>query len=659
MTQNNLANAYSNGIKGDKAENLETAIRYYLAAIEVRTRSAFPQDWAMTQNNLANAYSNGIKGDKAENLETAIRYYLAAIEVRNRSAFPQDWADTLFNLGLAYQKNNQKHLAYDAFADAIETVELMRYEIVSGDESKQKLAEKHNQIYRLMIEVCLAMGKPTVAIEYAERSKTRNLVEQILTRDLHKIFPPEVVKELEQLRDEIATNQNQIQTGKADNPQTLAQSLQQLRQQRNDLQNRYLPIGFGFNFARFQATLDDSTAIIQWYITFESFHTFIFTRYNPQPFVLSATIDDRKALVDWANTYIDDYYGQKDNWRTQLTPRLQELAKILHLDEILAHLPKDCQQLILIPNWHLHLFPLHALPVGESCRLDIFPKGVSYAPSCQLLLQAQKRQRPDFSHLFAIQNPTEDLTYTDLEVEVITQYFQPVNVLKKAQATLTAINNTPLNTFHCAHFSCHGYFDLTDARKSALILANAPLDTAPTQPNSERYLSLRNGEIHDLEKCLTLDRILSLKLEKCRLVTLSACETGLIDFLNYSDEYIGLPSGFLIAGSRAVVSSLWTVSDLSTAFLMMKFYQNLPTYKSLTLALNHAQKWLRNLTCEEFEAVLEQLQPQIDQILAQLKPGKRFVLEEIIAADLKEIRDRQPYPFANPFYWAAFTAAGV
>jgi CHAT domain-containing protein len=63
--------------------------------------------------------------------------------------------------------------------------------------------------------------------------------------------------------------------------------------------------------------------------------------------------------------------------------------------------------------------------------------------------------------------------------------------------------------------------------------------------------------------------------KKCRLVVLSACETGLIDFTNESDEYIGLPSGFLYAGSSSVVSSLWTVDDMSTAYLMIKFLQNL------------------------------------------------------------------------------------
>jgi CHAT domain-containing protein len=59
------------------------------------------------------------------------------------------------------------------------------------------------------------------------------------------------------------------------------------------------------------------------------------------------------------------------------------------------------------------------------------------------------------------------------------------------------------------------------------------------------------------------------------LLTLSACETGLIDFDNASDEYIGLPSGFLYAGSPSVVCTLWAVDQVSTAFLLIKFYENL------------------------------------------------------------------------------------
>ncbi|MFM6023342.1 MAG: CHAT domain-containing protein, partial [Dolichospermum sp.] len=139
------------------------------------------------------------------------------------------------------------------------------------------------------------------------------------------------------------------------------------------------------------------------------------------------------------------------------------------------------------------------------------------------------------------------------------------------------------------------------------------------------------------------------------LITLSACETGLIDLNSISDEYIGLPSGFLFAGSSSVVSSLWTVNDLSTSFLMIKFYEILFDVNlniSVAVALKEAQNWLQNLTIEELDKFLEQYQPQIDKHLAPLRPGQREIYQE----SLKQIRQRQPHPFANPYYWAGFTA---
>ncbi|MHC5824695.1 MAG: CHAT domain-containing protein, partial [Nostoc sp.] len=385
----------------------------------------------------------------------------------------------------------------------------------------------------------------TEAIEYVERSKTRSLVEQILERDSKTIFSPEVFTQLEKYRDEIAIGQYQIQNGKAENPKVLAQHLQQLRNQRNELQNQYLPVGYGFKFDSFQGSLDEHTAIIEWYILNDKMLAFIVTKQG-EVTVWQSQPEDREALYYWANKYWQNYYNQKDQWLNNLGKALKELASILHIDEILTQIPKHCDKLILIPHQFLHLFPLHAIPINQnsenlSCLLDLFAGGVSYAPSCQLLQQVKQRERPDFQSLFAIQNPTEDLNYTDLEVQVIQSYFNTANVLKKTAATLTAINNTDLNTYHCTHFSCHGYFNLTNPGKSALILANAPVADAPTKPDSERYLNLRLGETHDLDKCLTLDKIFALKLEKCRLVTLSACETGLIDFDNASDEYIGLP----------------------------------------------------------------------------------------------------------------------
>ncbi len=48
------------------------AIAHYQAALEIYTREAFPQEWAMTQNNLGAAYFNRIGGERSQNLEMAI-----------------------------------------------------------------------------------------------------------------------------------------------------------------------------------------------------------------------------------------------------------------------------------------------------------------------------------------------------------------------------------------------------------------------------------------------------------------------------------------------------------------------------------------------------------------------------------------------------------
>jgi tetratricopeptide (TPR) repeat protein len=103
MTQNNLAAAYKNRIQGEREENIEKAIAFYQAALEIYTRPAFGQDWAMIQNNLANAYRNRIKGERGENIEKAIAFYEAALEIYTRPAFGQDWAMTQNNLANAYK----------------------------------------------------------------------------------------------------------------------------------------------------------------------------------------------------------------------------------------------------------------------------------------------------------------------------------------------------------------------------------------------------------------------------------------------------------------------------------------------------------------------------------------------------------------------------
>lgn len=706
--QHNIGTAYMSiveieeRVRDERVKYVEDAIKAFEDALQVRTRETLPEKWAMTQQNLGGAYSYLYKNSQegVENLEAAIRSFLAALDVYTREGFPRNYVTTQFNLGNLYQYVKQLNKAYNTFADAIDTLEFLREEILSGssmEEDKQKLAEEWNQLYQGMVEVCVELGYYNQAIEYVERSKARNLVELIASLNFHPKgdIPVTIIKELNRLRLEIATEQRWLQLNEAANrgerdlltgelkqpidsfKATLPDlsKLNQLWQQLDELISREItPIDPNFRFAQkvesisfseIQKLTVEKTAIVEWYITGKKLFAFIVTPQSLTPIVWQSSEEDLQTLGNWYVQYLLTYNLEKDissqilsqlketTWQAKLASHLQHLTELLHLDEILSYIPPSIGQLVLIPNQFLHLFPLHALEgkrlmiKGESeeyytatgCLLELFPGGVRYAPSCQLLQQTQAKHCPNFDSLFAVQNPTQDLVYSNLEVETIQKYFKYKQILKKEDANKTNFDRyrqsqndqeqgLTLGNAHCLHFSCHGYFHLENPLLSALVLTDSRLP-------DDRYI--------DLTKCLTLVDLFTLDLSSCRLVTLSACETGLTEnYKSHSDQYIGLPSGFLVAGATSVVSSLWTVSDFSTAFLMAKFYENLQIQSSVAIALNQAQLWIRDITGVELCQWIQEKQLPLD-------PTQKLRFRRIPA---------NSQPFRDPFYWAAFCAMG-
>jgi CHAT domain-containing protein len=444
MTQNNLANAYTNRINGSRAENLELAVGFYQAALTVYTFEDFPEDWAGTQNNLATAYWQRINGSWAENLELAIGFYQAALTVYTFENFPLDNLKNLNNLGLAYlvklyyinqekpEDTNQiaatLQSAYDTFKNAITGASKLR-ELESGDEIKQKHDLQWDKLYEGMVQVCLDRQSNQEALLYAEANKARNLAEVIA----QKQETPEVLK----------------------------------------------PI----TFSEITQLLTPDTALIEWYITDKEIITFVVT----YPDVLTVHRNPQcDELIDLVNDYRADYKQSKTHWQTKLSDYLQRLAEIL---EITTILPPESTRLILIPHWLLHLFPLHALPLTEGeFLLDRFTQGIQYSPSCQLLQQITIH--PNFDQLLALQNPTSDLPYTDVEVASIAPKFAISQILPGSEASKTNLLEQyleQLENTHCAHFSCHGSFNADEPLKSFLILSGGIIAGDPPQPPLRSY----------------------------------------------------------------------------------------------------------------------------------------------------------------------------
>ncbi len=638
----------------------------------MRTFEAFPQDWAATQNSLAIAYSERIRGDKAENLEQAIASYHNALKIWTKEADPLKCLLTANNLAILHYNEKQWQPATEAYHIAIEAVENARLEALNP-QSRQETLSNAISVFHRIVQAHLNLNQPEKALEYIERSKTRNLVELMTQKNVKpQGVSQEIIDKLDELRQRWVNEQIRLQSrsinqniSSNDNltPYISDDShLKEYRQAWEDfIDEKIISIDPNFKqtqivqpitFKDIQALTDAETCLLQWYITSEKILAFIVSSDGDIKYWESSEAD-LQSFIDASDNYIQIYYSEtgKEEWINQLPNLLQTFADILHINDILALIPDTCKRLIIIPHLFLHILPLHALPVsnsplskggwGGSELHDLFPKGVQYAPSCQLLQIAQSFNNSDFNKLFAIQNPTKDLTFTDLEVNIISTLFNQSEIIAKDNATKNAvIPYLKPSDSHCHHFSCHGGFNPNNPIESALFLANKEL--------------------------LTLGEIFELNLKKSRLVVLSACETGLIDLNSISDEYIGLPSGFLFAGSPSVVSSLWTVSDLSTSFLMMKFYEILLDKNqqvSVPVALKIAQNWLQNLTVKEIKKNLAKptFQQALSQLQQTLSSGDLFELEDAITLMQTKWKAMSPEdkPFSNPFYWAAFVASGV
>ncbi|TRV18783.1 MAG: CHAT domain-containing protein [Microcystis flos-aquae Mf_WU_F_19750830_S460] len=369
--------------------------------------------------------------------------------------------------------------------------------------------------------------------------------------------------------------------------------------------------------------------------------------------VWQSSAEDRGKLIDFIKDYRDAYENNKTGWINNLNDYLNQLSEILPIDELLELIPKSCSRLILIPHWFLHIIPLHCLPLKNGQFLyQRFTKGVGYVPSCQLLKLVKLSQRENFTRLFAIKNPTrkdlKPLLGANLEIERISQGFatEKTIIIGELEASEQTLVNRcqELQASHCLHFSCHGKFDNESPRDSALMLADP------------------DGNLGQSANLTLAEVFKKFDLRECRLVTFSACESGIIESKtdNISDEYVGLPSGFLFAGSSSVVSTLWTVDSLATTLFMTKFYHDLKRISiqdqgSIAIVLNNTQTWLRTLNSKKLARIKnsQKFQQLLDRVFESKRDRRKF--QDLLEAAVK----RQPYPFANPYYWTAFIATGV
>jgi CHAT domain-containing protein/Tfp pilus assembly protein PilF len=257
---------------------------------------------------------------------------------------------------------------------------------------------------------------------------------------------------------------------------------------------------------------------------------------NLIPFEVLRDEQERYAIERYSITYLT---SGRDLLRMQV-PRLSKSAPVVVADPLFGEPPiADAA----------HPAPSSA-PAGSATSID------------------------DLSHAFFA-----PLAGTAQEARAIKTLFPEATVLTGDRATKSAL--VRVEAPRILHVATHGFF-LQDAKRAIgnpLLRSGLALTGANLNPGDSD---------HKGAGILTALEASNLNLWGTKLVTLSACDTGVGEVKNREGVY-GLRRALFLAGAETLVMSLWPVSDYVTRETMTAYYGGLKKGLGRGEALRQAQ----------------------------------------------------------------------
>ena len=295
---------------------------------------------------------------------------------------------------------------------------------------------------------------------------------------------------------------------------------------------------------------------------------------------------------------------------TEVQPRSQVLYKLV-MKPIEALVGKT-SHLLISPDGALNLIPFSAL-MDERGQFLVEKYTLTYLTSGRDLLRFNVKlpsespslvlADPDYAlgtgPVVAGQSlkPLLPLPATAKEGQTIQKLVGDARLVVKTEATENTIK--AVRRPYLLHVATHGYFLTDTPPEMPLDSARSLSDTPPINVEELRienpllrswlfFAGANHGGSNDNDGIMTALEAAQLDLWGTKLVTLSACETG-VGEAKTGDGVYGLRRALVLAGSEAQLMSLWSVSDQATRELMVKYYTRLKAAEGRSEALRNVQ----------------------------------------------------------------------
>ena len=608
-TVQNAAIYYNIGNCLGEEEQYEEAINNYEKAITLNQNN----------NKLATYITSiGTIYQKQGLLEEALQQYDKALQLlqvteQEEATYIQSPIEILNLLNAKSKTLLQKATALSSEPDLLAIVEtvdraintiLQRRQQIQEEYSKRKLSELAYETFDIGVAATFQLYQQTAntqylekAFRYSEQSRSSLILEEQLSQKAATTagIPDSLLDKEYQLKVSIAYYEKQKNTSK-ENTESLnntlfeqKQAYQQLIQQLEADYPDYYQQKYKdeiISIEQLQGQLSPNEALVEYFVSDTTIYTFLIQEHTASlnAIVVDSLVEEVKLLREGITYYYRDLKFQSEEGYRFLLIQYLRAANFLYQKLIAPIAEQLPERLTIINSQVLHYVPFDALvtelPEGALHRLRdiqylIQQHEINYASSATLLYNERGNQKKQtsakkllaFAPTFTFPNDLNlaPLSHNIKEVEQIKGFIPEAEIYIDADASKTNFIQLA-SDFDVLHLATHAKADADRGDYSYLAFA-AQADT--------------------LERVLYAKDIYHLPLN-ASLVVLSACETGTGEFLK-GEGIVSLARAFIYAGTKSIVTTLWSINDATTKEVINSFYKYLNEGQSVGTALRNAK----------------------------------------------------------------------
>lgn len=561
---------------------------------------------------------HAILGDNA----TAFEHYNQALELAQQLAYKTEEANIFYNRARLNRQQNNFTAAKTDIENAIQIIESLRSQIGSQT-LRQSYFARNQAYYQFYIDLLMQLHQQTpnqgydaLALHISERARARSLLEQLTeaSLNLRADLDPALLAEEQHLTQALNVADQQridllnssysnsdLEVVKAEIDGIL-QQLQRLEAQIRQANPAYANLNYPdpLTLAEIQSKiLDDRTLLLQYALGTDRSYLFLVSKTSLKTYTLPPKVEIEEAV---------------EAYRALLqSPNFTDLSQGQQLSQmLLGQLANELtdQRLVIVGDGKLQLLPFAALPwVSETSPAPLLTHHeiITLPSATSLAVQREQWQQrePAAKTIAVIADPVFQATdprFGGNTTPIAGDLSQYETLIRNSCGDFDRLPHTATEAEQILalvpasqHFSAQG-FDANYATATAASLSqyqivhlatHGCIQDNPLLSNLALSFFQPNGQRAETS-LLKLQDIYNLKLN-AELVVLSACQTGTGQEIQ-GEGVVGLTRGFMYAGARRVLVSLWSVSDRATSTLMSDYYrQMLQQGLDPSVALQQAQ----------------------------------------------------------------------